>query len=455
LVSLNGSGTRPEVLADSNTGAYKLTFDTGVEYAPYTVIARNAGYVTNIDDNTGVVSAKLGQTDADINLPQATKITITDNGGSPTLIYSITATPAFNNTAGEMQIFEGTQPVGNNQSNRAIFIGGTYAYPFSTFADFQSSSIFVRADTSTTGRNASSGYYATATHTFVSGVTPTVQATTIITNPNEGGTATYQNGKVNLPPGGVDALDSVTLTISDAPPVSITSGSALIFIATMTYTATGEPVPNNLINKIYITIKFDPTKVPVGSLESGVKAILQATDLAAMAAGIVTAVPPNQIMSVDYATGEVTFWVNHLSVFGIGTGSTSAGSGGTGTGGTGTGASGTGASSVESGGGGGCFIATAAFGSKMEKHVRILSEFRDRYLIPTYIGNKIVNFYYKHSPPIADYLRQHPVAKTAMMYALIPVTGIAYLAMKVQPAIFLIALIFMLVGIVLVAKRYT
>lgn len=441
-VSLNGSvQPRPQVIADVNTGAYSLTFDTAVEIAPYTVSAGKTGYVTNIADDAGVVGAALGQTDANINLPRVTVITITNDAGSPTLTYSITATPAFTNTAGEIQIFAGTGAVGNNLAAGATFTGGTYTYSVSTPAALQASSIFVRADTSTAGRNASSGYYATATNIFVSpapGAPPTVPVTVteIVATPNDGGTATAastsqpgQAGEVYLPPGGVDTLESVTLEISDAPPVTITTGSSLIYVTSLAFTEGGAQLPGNLINQVYFTISFDPARVPSGSLESGAMAILLAPDLAAMAAGTVTSVPTSQIMSVNYATGEVTFWVNSLPVVGVGAATTNEASG--------------------DGGGGGCFIATAAFGSNMENHVRILSLFRDQYLIPTHMGKKIVDFYYRHSPPIADYLRKHPVAKTAMRYALIPVTGVAYVAMKVHPAIFLIALIFMLVGIVL------
>jgi hypothetical protein len=46
------------------------------------------------------------------------------------------------------------------------------------------------------------------------------------------------------------------------------------------------------------------------------------------------------------------------------------------------------------GGGGGCFIATAAFGSNMERHVQILSGFRDKRLVNNYLGRKFIALYY-------------------------------------------------------------
>jgi uncharacterized delta-60 repeat protein len=45
-----------------------------------------------------------------------------------------------------------------------------------------------------------------------------------------------------------------------------------------------------------------------------------------------------------------------------------------------------------------CFIATAAYGSKLHNYVRILRNFRDKYLLPSKLGHKIVDIYYKYSP---------------------------------------------------------
>jgi len=64
-----------------------------------------------------------------------------------------------------------------------------------------------------------------------------------------------------------------------------------------------------------------------------------------------------------------------------------------------------------SGVGGGCFIATALYGSDNHPYIETLREFRDEVLMSSAWGNKLVNFYYRHSPSVACFLEEHDVAR--------------------------------------------
>jgi len=88
------------------------------------------------------------------------------------------------------------------------------------------------------------------------------------------------------------------------------------------------------------------------------------------------------------------------------------------------------APAADGGGGGGCFIATAAYGSSLEKHVRILSEFRDHILLPTRWGQKVVDAYYRLSPPVADFIRDHEVTRAVARWSLLPLVGFGWMAVK-------------------------
>ena len=61
-----------------------------------------------------------------------------------------------------------------------------------------------------------------------------------------------------------------------------------------------------------------------------------------------------------------------------------------------------------------CFIATAAYCTDTTKELDTLREFRDTVMLPNSLGAEFVSFYYRTSPPVADFISQHEVLRTAV-----------------------------------------
>ena len=82
--------------------------------------------------------------------------------------------------------------------------------------------------------------------------------------------------------------------------------------------------------------------------------------------------------------------------------------------------------------GGGCLIATAAYGSEMAPQVQFLRELRDNTVLQTQVGTNFMTgfnqFYYSFSPALADYERENPMFKEAVKVTLTPLmTSLAIL----------------------------
>ncbi len=88
----------------------------------------------------------------------------------------------------------------------------------------------------------------------------------------------------------------------------------------------------------------------------------------------------------------------------------------------------------EGGGGAFCFIATAAYGSYLDGHVETLRNFRDQYLVTNPVGSALVSTYYKVSPPVAEFIDEHPALKPIMRVALLPAVGLSEVAVNTTSA---------------------
>ncbi|MEX1151276.1 MAG: CFI-box-CTERM domain-containing protein [Nitrosopumilaceae archaeon] len=74
--------------------------------------------------------------------------------------------------------------------------------------------------------------------------------------------------------------------------------------------------------------------------------------------------------------------------------------------------------------GGGCLIATAAFGSELAPQVQMLREIRDNTVLSTLSGTAFMTgfneFYYSFSPTIADWERANPIFQDAVRITITP-----------------------------------
>lgn len=103
-----------------------------------------------------------------------------------------------------------------------------------------------------------------------------------------------------------------------------------------------------------------------------------------------------------------------------------------------------------------CFIATAAYGSYFEPHVREIRLFRDMYLAQTDLGKKIVNFYYAHSPKYAAIIRESSTLKAITRTALTPVWAFSYSMVHYGPLLtFILTTLILaaLVGLIFSGRR--
>ena len=74
--------------------------------------------------------------------------------------------------------------------------------------------------------------------------------------------------------------------------------------------------------------------------------------------------------------------------------------------------------------GGGCLIATAAFGTELAPQIQLLREIRDHTVLETHSGAAFMSvfnsFYYSFSPTVADLERQNPMFKEVVKIAITP-----------------------------------
>ena len=82
---------------------------------------------------------------------------------------------------------------------------------------------------------------------------------------------------------------------------------------------------------------------------------------------------------------------------------------------------------------GGCFIATAAYGSRLHPYVKPLRGFRDSYLLSNAPGRKLIALYYRYSPAVARFIAKHAALKHLTRLLLLPVIGLSAFMLYTNP----------------------
>ena len=77
-----------------------------------------------------------------------------------------------------------------------------------------------------------------------------------------------------------------------------------------------------------------------------------------------------------------------------------------------------------------CFVATAAYGTPMAEEIRILRRFRDEYMLTNPVGEAVVNTYYRTSPPVAEFVTDHPNLRAIVRVGLAPVIAMSKVAVN-------------------------
>jgi hypothetical protein len=89
-----------------------------------------------------------------------------------------------------------------------------------------------------------------------------------------------------------------------------------------------------------------------------------------------------------------------------------------------------------------CFMATAAYCSQSHPYVKILCNFRDKYLMSSKFGRALVEFYYKNSPFAAGLIAENKLLRAAARLNLIPFVALSYSMLRFGPIITAFMLLF-------------
>jgi len=89
-----------------------------------------------------------------------------------------------------------------------------------------------------------------------------------------------------------------------------------------------------------------------------------------------------------------------------------------------------------------CFIATAVYGTPLHPYVKVLQDFRDKYLMSSKIGRKCVDLYYIYSPQIAGFISKHKSLRVMARFYLLPFVAFCFSMVHFGPVPTIAAIFF-------------
>jgi len=81
-----------------------------------------------------------------------------------------------------------------------------------------------------------------------------------------------------------------------------------------------------------------------------------------------------------------------------------------------------------------CLFTWLADGSGLETYLEILRKFRDGFLLESWPGIAVVDFYYRYSPAVAHFLQPHGFLRIILSRSLIPLAALCHVVLNTSPA---------------------
>lgn len=100
-----------------------------------------------------------------------------------------------------------------------------------------------------------------------------------------------------------------------------------------------------------------------------------------------------------------------------------------------------------------CFIATAAYGSVLNKYVVLLRQFRDTYLKTNALGRGFIQLYYQYSPSLAEIISKNSGLRFIVRVLLMPLIAVSYFLLKTGWIVKLMVSMLLLFSTIVMVRR--